>query len=172
MQFGLVLGHDVTNVGDRKDDELLNLPDQVGGGAFSVEATARFDDISRSWQRVFDFGNGEGSDTIAFGQSDGSNTTHARFEIRVGDTLHTLTTGDGAIVEGEMPLWKVGVDATGLVFIEKDGNRLTEGPGAVAPDVVRSNLLVGYSNTAAHNDMDGVVLGLRVNEPAFAATRN
>lgn len=165
--IGAILGHDITNQDESSDRGLMNIPGQIRG-AFTVQVSARFDDVkTRSWQRVFDFGNGPEFDNILFGQL--ANTNNVVLDVWREGTRYRVVAGN-AINPGELAIWKVGVAKTGLMFIEKNGNRLAETPGMVPRDVTRKNLLVGYSNWLADANLDGVVLGLRVytGEEAFA----
>ncbi|WP_226621952.1 calcium-binding protein [Alloyangia pacifica] len=125
-------------------------------GAFEFEATLRFDDISGARdQRVFEFG-GESEDRITFGQLGPSNAV--LFEI-VQDGVTALIVAEDAITEGETATWTVGVDETGLMYIEKDGVQIAEGDGLVPSDSERlANLLGGSGSATLQGEMSDVSL--------------
>ena len=124
-------------------------------GAFTAEATVRFDDIDGgNWQRVFDFGNGPDSDNVWLGQFE--NTDDMRFEVLVGPTKYSIT-AENAIVEGQSATWKATVDETGMMRLYKDGQLVVEGEGAVPADIDRANEFVGKSNWASDTPLIGEV---------------
>lgn len=131
-------------------------------GAFEAEVTARFDRILESnWKRIFDFGNGPMQDNVWLGQCAGS--TDICFEI-VKTGVKYRSRASNALIDNELAAWKVGVDTTGLMWIEKNGNRLVStqhSPAAVPRNVQRAKLL-GESNWAADAPLKGVVLDLVV----------
>ncbi len=134
------------------------------GGVFQIAATVRFDDLqSAGWQRVFDFGDGPGTNNILLSQIDVSPSM--AFQIWQDGVPHTLV-AHGAIVEGETAEWRVGVDEDGLMWMERDGVRLAEGQGIV-PDVeVRANMLIGESNWPGDSPLIGEVLDLDLSPEA------
>ncbi|WP_353472965.1 calcium-binding protein [Salipiger sp. H15] len=115
-------------------------------GAFEFEASIRFDDLSAArGQKVFEFG-GAGEDRITFGQLGPS--TAVVFEI-VQDGTTWFIVAEDAITEGETATWTVGVDETGLMYVEKDGVQVAEGDGVVPTDSERLvNVLGGSGETA------------------------
>jgi hypothetical protein len=156
---GAVLGIDVTNAGEICDRLLLNKPDQIRG-VFAITVQARFDaPQAGSWQRVFDFGNGGAKDNVALGQF--SNTNDMTFEIWRDGARYRLI-APGAIITGELATWKVGVEANGLMLMEKSGTRIAKIQGILPAAVQRNSNLVGSSNWGLDTSLDGVVLGLTV----------
>ena len=128
-------------------------------GAFDVVALVRFNDIAGGWfQRVFDFGNGEGNDNVWLGQENNSNDM--AFEIVVG-TKYSRCVARGAIVQGELATWKAGVDSNGVQWIEKNGHRIASIQGQVPSNIFRAQLL-GQSNWAADTQMKGAVIGIDI----------
>lgn len=129
-------------------------------GAFELNAVVRFDQIGGgSWQRVLDFGDGPSTNNIVFTQYE--NTSDIMFAVYQDGVAHAVIAPD-AIVEGEVATWGIGVDPDGLMWIEKDGVRLSEAQGVVPNDVPRGNELLGQSNWAEDADLDGAVLGIDV----------
>lgn len=129
-------------------------------GAFSVTLTARFDNIQEGyWQRFYDFGSGPGWDNILFTQVD--NTSDVALELHQGGSVYRVIAPD-ALSQGETADWRTGIDADGLMWIERDGVRLAEAEGAVPADVDRANLLVGSSNWPGDTPMIGTVEAVTV----------
>ncbi|ANT61778.1 hypothetical protein AYJ57_14970 [Salipiger sp. CCB-MM3] len=145
-----------TETGDGTDAEPAeadgNLP-QIDG-AFEFSATLRFDDITdASGQQVFEFGDA-GEDRIAFGQLGPSNAVV--FSVTQGGSTHYVVAED-AITEGETASWSVGVDESGFMYVEKDGEQIAEGDGVVPLDSDRlSNLLGGTGDSALQGEISDV----------------
>ncbi|WP_206080259.1 PIG-L family deacetylase [Pacificoceanicola onchidii] len=184
---GEILSFDLVNEGDVPDDpppppppppppdpveppEPEPVPDPVDppdpgtpgvtGGVFAITATARFDDIQGgSWQRVYDFGDGPASNNILFGQVE--NTSDMMLEFWQDGVAYRVV-AEGAIVEGEEAEWVSGVDAHGVMYIEKDGVRLAEAQGIVPEEAVRQGMLVGESNWPEDSPLIGAVLDISV----------
>ena len=113
-------------------------------GAFQIDLTARFDDpISGSWQRLFDFGSGPGSDNILLTQYE--NTNDLSLVLYQDGTRYEVTASE-AIVAGETADFSAGIDDAGVMWIAKDGVVLAEADGVVPADVDRANALIGRSN--------------------------
>ncbi|MCJ2039507.1 M10 family metallopeptidase C-terminal domain-containing protein [Methylobacterium sp. J-059] len=124
-------------------------------GAFDAYATVRFDDLDAGgFQRVFDTGNGAGTDNIWLGQVGQSDTM--AFEIFDKGVAHRIAAAD-AIVEGETATWHAGVDSHGLMQLFKNGTLLAQGQGEVPDDVARASDLVGASNWANDAHLKGIV---------------
>ena len=114
-------------------------------GAFTVTATARFDNpAGGSYQRVFDFGVGAGVDNVLLSQI--ARTNDMLLQVHRGSTELRYISAPGAIVAGETATWRVGVDPDGLMWIEKNGTRIASGAGFLPRVVERPYLLVGESN--------------------------
>lgn len=129
-------------------------------GAFALAVDARFDDLNGgAGQKIFDFNNGDGVDSIWLGQVGTSNDIE--FVIVVDGVEHQLI-AENAIVEGEYATWRVGVDRDGTMRLAKNSDLLSEGPGAVPEDVDRLNLQIGESVDPLATEMSGVVLNLKL----------
>ena len=129
-------------------------------GAFEIEVIARFDDVAGGyWQRILDFGNGPNSNNLLLTQAENSNDL--MLALYQDGTVYRVI-AENAIVEGETATWNVGIDPTGEMWINKDGVRLAEGPGAVPANTPRANELLGASNWAEDSALDGAVLGIDV----------
>jgi serralysin len=113
-------------------------------GPFEISAVARYDNINGFyWQRVFDFGNGPELDNIWLGQL--ANTADMCLEVWRDGRMYRVV-AVGAIINKEAATWKVGVEANGLMWIEKNGRRLAQQPGVVPANVIRVNKFIGKSN--------------------------
>ncbi|MDY8109747.1 PA14 domain-containing protein [Fulvimarina sp. 2208YS6-2-32] len=132
-------------------------------GAFALAVDARFDDLGAgNGQKIFDFNNGTNIDTIAFGQVGGS--SDVEFVIVRSGVEHRLV-AKGAIVEGELATWRVGIDPNGIMRIAKNQELLVEsakGDAVLPADVVRTNQLIGTSSDPADADLAGLVLNLKI----------
>lgn len=137
--------------------------------AMTITASARFDDLaSGSYQRVFDFGNGEAQDNVWLGQV--GSTNDMRFEV-VRDGVKYNVTAAGVIVEGETALWTARVDEDGMMTIFKDGVSVAEGQGVTIEGVDRTSNLAGQSNFAADSDLIGTVNGYGFQYGALSDTQ-
>jgi galactose oxidase len=161
---GAVLGINITHLGvpitpASSGGHLMNVPAQING-PFEVSAFARFDKLrNRQWQRIFDFGNGPTEDCILLGQC--NDTNDMCFHIYKDFIQYSLEAAE-VLREGEMAHWSVGVDATGRMWIKKNGVKVGEGQGVVPAKVQRNKNLVGDSNWRVDHKLVGVVLGLKV----------
>ena len=130
---------------------------------FQADVTATFDDLSGgNYQRLFDFSNGAGVDSIWFGQV-GTGSTIA-FEIEQNGSRYRLEVPN-AIDEGVETDWSVTVDDTGTLRIFKNGSEIgsqTFGVAAVPNDVVRTDNLVGDSPHVADDALIGDVASIDV----------
>lgn len=128
--------------------------------AFEASATVRFDDLDAgNWQRVFDYGNGPGSDNILMGQQAGSdNMTFHVYQ----DGAQYVVTAEGAIVEGETANWSVEIDETGFMELSKNGDVLAGAQGVVPADIERANELVGQSAWSSDTPLVGEILAVEL----------
>ena len=164
---GAVLGIDITNAGEFRDGFLLNKPDQIQG-AFVVSAEVRFDAPQAGhYQRVFDFGNGAEKDNIVLTQY--SDTNDMLFKIYRDGVIYALV-APGVIVTDEYATWKVGVDADGLMWMEKFGTLVAQRQGIVPAAVQRNSNLVGSSNWGGDTPLDGLVFSLTVSPSVTVPT--
>lgn len=163
---GAILGIRVTNLGQNQHPrdayKFRNFPGQSFGSPLVASFYARFDSIilSRPFQRVFDFGNGAGVDNILCGQY--LIFPDMMCEVHQGEITHRIIAFN-AIVEGVFAFWHFGVDADGTYWIEKDGVRVSQPFSGILPvPVFRKDLRFGKSNFVGDANLDGVVLGLRL----------
>lgn len=161
---GAILGLQVINHSESQDFrsmKLLNLQTQIFDHPFVVSAYARFDDLSRSYQRIFDVGNGAGNGNIILSQYSDSNAMS--LSITTSQASYRCSAFN-AIVQGEMALWRAQVTASGIFRIEKNGVLLAQctfSAGAGEP-IFRSNFFIGDSNWSVHDQIQGLILGLRI----------
>lgn len=166
---GCIEGVRVTNLEQKSPHHSLtalalqNLPGQIYGNGFVVSFYVRFDDLSdRRNQRVFDFGNESGLDSVWCGQL-------GRGRDMACEVYHELTphriVAQAAIPENEYAFWHFGVDSDGTFWIERDGKILvSEKTNTLPTKVFRRRLGLGESNDpgGSNDDFLGVILGLRV----------
>lgn len=130
---------------------------------FEAIATATFDNPTGGFfQRIFDFGNGEGVDNIWLGNTDHS--TDIAFEIFQNGTRYRLVV-PGAITPGVSAEWRVTATDDGTLSIWKDGALIgsqTFGAAAAPNDVDRASNLIGASNFAVDDDLIGTVDELQI----------
>ena len=163
---GAILGLQVINHSSSQDYrtmELLNLQTQIFDHPFVASAYARFDDMARSYQRIFDIGNGPGDGNIILSQN--ANTNHMSLVVFTDFGVYHCPAYN-AIVEGEMALWRAQVTASGIFRIEKNGVLLAEcsSPGVsyIGDAVFRSNFHIGGSHWSEDDKLQGLILGLRI----------
>ena len=161
---GTILGLKVQNLSDPVLPiyrQLFNLPAQAFRVSFVASAYARFDDTSRSSQRIFEFSElGSNDNQISFGQ-DGTGNDLV-FESQV-DGIPATCVASSAIIEGEMAHWAVEVSPTHWK-IAKNGSVKVACFGKQAPaSVFRRQLNFGESSSGSDR-LDGVVLGFRLDD--------
>lgn len=131
-------------------------------GPFELKFEARFDDLSRNWQRIFDFGrqlNSDDHDTISLAAPTG--TTNLRFIVN-GEGEKKELYAYSVIEEGVLTEWTVGVDETRRTYIKKNGVEVASLTDGVWPDAVeRMYKYIGRSLWDADDDLLGAVLGLQ-----------
>lgn len=124
--IGSILGLRVTNLDNQESQHpreafaLHNIPSQVFNSPFVASFYARFDfNFLATFQRVFDFGNGQRDNNILCGQF--QNGQDFMCEVWVDDVPHRIIAPD-SIVTGEFAFWHFGMEANGTLWIEKDEN--------------------------------------------------
>ena len=138
------------------------------GGAVTISAWARFDDLSGgNWQRVYDFGNGASNNVILFGQM--ANTDDVRFEVWNGGTQTTLDIAN-VIVEGEWAYWTTSVALDGTMSVYKDGVLVGSTTGATLNTVARANNYIGDSNWGGDSTLDGGIAEFSIHTDSVDAT--
>ncbi len=130
---------------------------------FSSVATATFDDLAGgNYQRIFDFSNGAGVDSIWLGQVGTSNDI--AFEVEQNGTSYRLTIAN-AIDEGVETTWAVEIDDSGAFQVVKDGTVIGTqnfSTDAIPNDVVRTQNLVGDSASSIDDPLIGSVASIDV----------
>ena len=130
---------------------------------FAAEVVATFDNLAGgNWQRLFDFNNGPGIDSIWLGQTFNTNTIG--FVIEQNGTAYSLEV-PGAIDEGVETTWNVSVDDTGTLTIVKNGVEIGSqnfGIAAIPNDVLHTNNLIGDSPFPADAPLIGSVSSIDV----------
>ena len=165
--LGAVLGMHFVKGGTSNSSlplEFMNFPGQPNGAGFVVSGYARFNDVAnRSWQRVFDFSDGNSGALVLFGQVGSTDTM--RLQVHNGGGVFSTLDVSNAIVGQEMAFWEVGVANDGLAWIRKNGVVLDQQANFTIPSAVfRPDNLFGYSINATHDPLDGVVIGVRLDK--------
>lgn len=143
------------------DDEQIN-------GPFEITVDARFDDVTgRQNQRVFDFGNGANADNILLSQV--GNTNNMVFAVYVGNQRYEIV-ANNVIEEDVISTWKVSVNGAGNMQLYKNDVLVAEGAGAVPNDVERTSRLIGQSNSAGSDQLQGLVRYLEVTNGSGGGT--
>ena len=140
--------------GDGASAEIQGLE---SGGAMTLAGWVRFDDISnRSWERIFDFGDGQANNNIVLGHANTS--SDLRFEyIDSSSTSRALLAIDDFFVEGEWVHVAATIDSSGNYTIYKNGQEEGSIVGEVPPVAVRQNNLVGDINRSSFPATDGAL---------------
>lgn len=132
-------------------------------GPFQVAVSARFDNVSgRSWQAVFAFGNGVVTDGIVLVQVGTSSTM--RLIVCILDTFYYVE-APNTIVQGTLQTWKCGVDKSGILWIQLEGDTIVyqNAAGIIPNNVVRNNKRFGESDWyTSVDDLAGLVSGIRI----------
>ena len=165
---GAILGLQVKNLDGTPHNpidtySLWDFPCQTFDKPFVASFYARFDDISDPaviFQRVFDFSNGQASNNIICGQN--SNSEDLTCEVYSNAVKQVVTVPNG-IVEGEFAFWHFGMEPNGTLWIEKDGVQVAQAVATFQQiGVFRRQLLFGESAWPQDGNLDGVVLGFRL----------
>ncbi|MEM7067909.1 MAG: galactose oxidase early set domain-containing protein [Pseudomonadota bacterium] len=158
-------GVDMVDIIDTGDLEVgatiaYNIDEEQIDGAFALAVTVRFDDLNASTesQTVFDLGNGVNGDNIRLSQIGNSNDME--FVIVQDGATHRIV-AENVIVEGEKAIWRVGVDADGIMRLVKNNELLAEGQGVVTTDIERSQYLIGESASTS-SELAGLVPDLKI----------
>ena len=167
--YGNILGMRVTNLDGTPQHPsdafaLRNFPSQTFGSGFVASFYARFDYIGSplNFQRIFEFGVADSeANSIACGQYD----TYLDFfcEVFEGNTLHEVI-APNAIVVGEFAFWHFGEESNGTMWLDKDnGDQYVQSDDLFEiPALFRPELKFGRSGYLLSGDLDGIVLGFRL----------
>jgi hypothetical protein len=148
------------------------------GSGFTIEFIGEFGANVDNWERVFDFGNGAGSDNVWVGRLYG--TQDLTLEYFDGSTnLGRCHTSNGALSGREMHHWIITVDSTAKCRIYQDGaevaTSLQSGSGSpvsgptmdgsvyasLPQNIARTNNYVGRSNWP-DRDFEGSIQMVRI----------
>lgn len=147
-----------------------NIPGQTYG-AFTISFHARFDNTALGTTNpVFDISDLNNAGSFVLLQSSGVDmimTIKTSTPTACQNTCRLVWLDP--VVEGEWALWHAGVDATGLMFLQKDGektgaSRSSNGQHGLEPipnNNYQHDIVVGELGDSR---MEGVILGLRVNQ--------
>lgn len=145
---------------------------------FTIEFIGEFGANLDNWERIFDFGNGAGSDNIWVGRLYGTQELTLSYFVGSTDRGRCHTT-DGALSGREMHHWIITVDANATCRIYQDGaeveTSLQSGSGAyvsgptlsgttfssLPADIARTNNYVGRSNWP-DRDFEGSIQMVRI----------
>lgn len=132
-------------------------------GPFYVEIEVQFYDLSKTWQRMFDFATDSSSHHIFLtkhGSSPGNVAVQYTDDSGNGHWLSV----DNVITTGAADLWRVGVGSDGLLSLHMNGILLESEKGVVPPTgaVLRDQQNLGMSAPSGSNSLDGVISNLKV----------
>ena len=145
---GDVFGLSVLNENTTLDLDLLNTIPNIRW-PFSLQFYARFDDVTKYWQLVFDLGMVRNSDNVYAGEF--ADTTDFHFGIVCdGDVKQIFA--PNSIEINNMTFWRVGVDANRSTWIEKNPIRIADIQGNVPRYVRHTKNYIGQSNWEADNN--------------------
>lgn len=138
-----------------------NIPEITG--PFSVTVSARYHNVAgRSWQAIFAFGNGVVTDGIVLVQVGTSSTM--RLIVYIANVSYHVD-APNTIVQGVLQTWKCGVDTSGALWVQLDGdtNIYRNEVGITPNNVVRSNKRLGASDWyTTVDDLEGLVSDIRI----------
>ena len=122
-------------------DDYVQVPPFVLGGTFTVSAWVYANNVGANWQRLFDFGNGAGSDNILVTLT----SSQMRLYIRQGATDQGLSTSE-AFPQKQWVHVTITHDGTGTGNIYWNG--ALKASGAIHPPLYteRANQYIGKSN--------------------------
>lgn len=110
----------------------------------TAEVVANFTNTG-TWQRLFDFGNGAGSNNILFARY--SSTNYLWFEIYNGGSSVSINTA-GGIINNQICHYVVTVNGS-TAYVYRDGVLINSGTFATVPTTIsRTNCYIGKSNWA------------------------
>lgn len=110
---------------------------------FTIEFTAKWDSLG-NWSRIFDFGNGAGSDNIFIANA--TTTPNVSFWMFNGTTADAFDITN-SITLGEYANWKIEVTSARLVTIYKNGVVIGSKTFSVMPNnIQRTTNYLGKSN--------------------------
>jgi hypothetical protein len=134
-----------------------NIENEQIDGAFALSVDVRFDDLSATRQKVFDYSDAAGSSRIILGQRENSNDLE--FGIVQDGKVYLIYVED-ILKEGVMQTFRVGIDPDGVMRVVIGDEVVAEGQGVVPHDVERDLSQVGLSPKQSDDDMAGVVADL------------
>lgn len=157
---GAILGLRITNKDEDEGDPvrrqfLQNLPGQFFS-SFQASAYIQVDDVTTQRdQGIMDLYTVDGQDNIRVVCTGSS----MRFDLYQDNTLYSIT-ADDAITSGELTRWTIGVDASNVMFVQKNNALLASTSLPRLAKVLRRSTVFG--NLASGNaPLDGLVLGFR-----------
>ena len=152
---------------DGEDDHVV-LESWEIGGAMSVEVFVKYESFN-SRSRVFDFGNGEGSDNIVLCNGGGT-SSNAEWGIHEqGSSVKYINTSSNFWVLGEWVHVVATVTDGGAMAIYKNGVLKGSNPDGIAPiTMIRIKHYVGGSHWANNDYFHGTIRYVGVYDRALA----
>ncbi|MEL4898175.1 LamG domain-containing protein [Crocosphaera sp. Alani8] len=140
--------------------DYVSLPASAMGGAMTFEAWVYNEDVTRSWARVFDFGNGQNQDNILLGWQ--TTTGRMAWNIRNGNSGDQQILTDDIFPENEWVHVAATVDESGNAAIYWNGELKASGVINIPQTITRSNQFLGRSNWAVDADFQGSMDEVRI----------
>ncbi len=133
----------------------VQLPSYALGGAITFEAWVRSDDVNASWARVFDFGDGPGTNEMDLAW----NWTSGTMGLGVQDQNNNwsgIGTSD-VFPQGKWVYVAVTIDGQGNAAIYWNGTEEASGFVAVPPILSRAHMYLGRSNWEGDSPLMGAM---------------
>lgn len=163
---GAILGLQVHNIGSSESffDRIKyeNYPGQPFDSSFVASFYGRIDSIGnqRKCQRIFDFADADGSNSMYCGQWGFGYQMPCG--VRQAYNVYYVNT-ENILLQNVFAFWRFSVETNGTMWIEKDGVVVQTENHAFQPAIPFLNdALFGRSHDTKHHDLDGVALSVRI----------
>ncbi|MPW27516.1 tandem-95 repeat protein [Agarivorans sp. B2Z047] len=132
----------------------IEVPDLQYGQGITVSTTVKFDSITDSYSRVFDFGNGQAKDNILLTHSGTTDTLQLEF-IDAAGQKHDLMVPHG-VTPGQWMKLTATISHDGHMALYNNGQLLGEtDSGAELPATARSQNFIGKSHWSQDGNLHG-----------------
>ena len=141
----------------------VDLQDFEIGGSSSFEVYVKFGSSVDNFERIFDFGDGQGADNIVMGRYSTESTLQFVNLTDYSSGTYSQTGGVGTIVSGQLTHLVGVIQSDGYLKFYQDGTLLATSTAAGGTtSKTRTNHYVGRSNYTSRSDTDCNIYYLRV----------
>ncbi len=148
--------------------QYVDLQDFEIGGTSSFEVYVKFGSSVENFERIFDFGDGQGVDNIIMGRNGTASTLQFVNLTDYSSGTPSQTSGYGTIVSGELTHLVGVIQSDGYLKFYQDGTLLaTSTTTGGTTSKTRTNHYVGRSNYSSRSDTDCNIYYLRVYNTAL-----